>query len=99
MAALAVAATLAAAHVRGELQYRANFLVNIVYGLVYQLTGFVFIWVLLSRFDTLAGWTLGEVAFLYGLRLMVHALRGLTFGNVGRELDHLVRRGDLDRML
>jgi ABC-2 type transport system permease protein len=99
MRALVLAASLAAAHLRGELQYRANFVVNIVYGLVYQLTGFVFIWVLLGRFESLAGWTLGEVAFLYGLRLLVHALRGLTFGNVGRELEQLVRRGDFDRML
>ena len=99
MAALGITLSLYAAHLQSELQYRVNFVVNVVYGLAYQLTGFVFIWVLLDQFGAIAGWTLGEVAFLYGLRLLVHALRGLVFGNVGRELDQLVMRGDFDRML
>jgi ABC-2 type transport system permease protein len=57
------------------------------------------VWVLIARFTDLGGWTLGEVAFLYGMRLLVHALRGICFGNVGREMEWLVRRGEFDRML
>jgi ABC-2 type transport system permease protein len=95
---LTVAWALAGAYVRGQMQYRANFVVDVVMGMVYQLTGLVFIGVLLSRFESLAGWTLGEMTFLYGLRLLVHALRGVVFGNVGR-VEGLVRRGEFDRIL
>ena len=96
---LSLALVLAAAYIRGQMEYRFNFVVLVVMGLVYQLTGFVFVWVLIARFDNLGGWTLGEIAFLYGLRLLVHALRGICFGNVGREMEWLVRRGEFDRML
>ena len=34
------------ASLRGELQYRANFLLWVSSGVVYQLTGFFFIWAL-----------------------------------------------------
>ena len=47
---------------RGQMQYRVNFIVLVVMGLVYQGTGFVFIWVLLGRFQALAGWTFADIA-------------------------------------
>ena len=80
------------------MQYRANFLMMAVVQIVHQLTGFVFIAVVLERFGAIAGWTVGEVAFLYGLRLMIHSLRGVVFGNVPN-IERLVRRGEFDRML
>src|SRR5262249_45451124 len=89
---------LIAAALRTEFEYRANVLVQILFGLLYQGTGFIFIWVVLSRFKSLAGWTLGDVTFLYGLRLTAHAvwvvpLNRLIF------LDATVREGDFDRYL
>jgi ABC-2 type transport system permease protein len=95
---LSIAASLTAASLRGQLQYRANFVVLIMMGLVYQGTGFVFIWVVLSRFHALAGWTLGEVAFLYGLRLLVHGLSLPLFGALAN-VDEDVRHGEFDRYL
>ena len=98
MAALGVAYSLWVASVRGELQYRANFMIMVLMGVVYQCTGFAFIWVVLSRFQALAGWTLGEVAFLYGLRLVMHALNGSVTGGL-YSLEWQVRQGDFDRYL
>src|SRR5262245_8330711 len=96
MATIGLALSLWAASVRGELQYRANFLIMVLMGLVYQCTGFVFIWVVLSQFHELAGWTLGEVAFLYGLRLTMHALNGAITGGL-YSLEWKVRGGEFDR--
>jgi ABC-2 type transport system permease protein len=90
--------TLLGAGLRGQLQYRANFLLWIVTGLVYQLTGFVFIWVVLTRFESLAGWTLGEVAFLYALRLLGHGTGLLMFGRM-IDIEDLVREAEFDRIL
>jgi ABC-2 type transport system permease protein len=95
---LTVGWAMAGAYLRGQMQYRTNFLVDVLMGMVYHLTGLLFIGVLLSRFQDLAGWTLGEMAFLYGLRLLIHALRGVVFGNVGR-VPSLIRRGEFDRIL
>jgi ABC-2 type transport system permease protein len=94
----AACAALLAAGLKGQLQYRANFVIDVVMGLVFQGTGFAFIWVVLARFQAVAGWTIGEVAFLYGLRLTAHALWGLAFGYMTR-VGWLVRRGELDRYL
>jgi len=95
---LSIAASLTVASLRGQLQYRANFVVLIAMGLVYQGTGFVFIGVILSRFQALAGWTLGEVAFLYGLRLLVHGLSLPLFGALAN-VDEEVCHGEFDRYL
>jgi ABC-2 type transport system permease protein len=98
MASLDIAFTLWLATVKGALQYRANFLLGVTMGLVYQCTGFVFIWVVLSRFEAVGGWSLGEIAFLYGLRLMMHALNGFFSGAVFG-LQWQVRHGEFDRYL
>lgn len=98
MTTLGICWSLLAASLKGQMQYRVNFLVMLLWGLVYQGTGFVFIWVVLTRFQALAGWTLGEIAFLYGLRLTAHGLQGLLFSNVGY-VDLKVRQGEFDRYL
>ena len=95
---LSISFSMWAASVRGELQYRANFLIMVLMGIVYQCTGFAFIWVVLARFQALGGWTLGEVAFLYGLRLTMHALNGAITGGL-YNLEWKVRQGEFDRFL
>lgn len=98
MHTLSIYAALMAAGLKGELQYRMNFVMWVAMGVVYQGTGFVFIWVLLSRFEQLAGWSLGEVAFLYGLRLLGHGLQLFVFGYI-HMLEIYVREGRFDRFL
>ena len=96
--ALRITLSLYAAGIRSNLQYRANFLINVVMGVIYQGTGFAFIWVVLSRFETIAGWTLGEVAFLYGLRLMMHGTNRVLFSGLDY-FDERVLQGEFDRYL
>ena len=83
---------------RSTLQYRTDTFIVIAMALAFQGTGFAFIWVLLSRFESLAGWTLGQVAFLYGLRLIVHALAGVLTGPIF-SLEGQIRSGEFDRYL
>ncbi|WP_218004400.1 ABC transporter permease [Microtetraspora niveoalba] len=83
---------------RGALQYRLNLLIGVVTGVVYQGSGFAFVWVVMHTFPSMGGWSLREVAFLYGLRLTAHALYVLPFSSlIG--LEWLVREGELDRVL
>ena len=89
---------LASAGLRAQLQYRANCITLITMGLIWQGTGFVFIWIILSQFQKLEGWVLGEIAFLYGLRLIVHACSMLFFG-IFHRVELLIRRGMFDRFL
>lgn len=98
MATLSLMVSLWLASVRSQLQYRANFLILIAMGLIYHGTGFAFIWVVLTRFESVGGWTLGEIAFLYGLRLLIHAIGFLVSGQI-RYLDEQIRRAQFDRYL
>ena len=98
MPSLRMAPALWAAGLRSNLQYRVDFILTMAWGLIRQGIGFVLIWVILSRFQALAGWSLGEVAFLYGLRLVIHALVGLLTGQIW-SLQWMVRSGDFDRYL
>lgn len=97
MHTLAMTWALARAALRSELAYRANFLM-ISAGLIYQGVGFAFIWVVLARFDVIAGWTLGEIAFLYGVRLTAHGLWVVPFNRLV-ELDDLIKTAEFDRFL
>jgi ABC-2 type transport system permease protein len=86
------------AGLRSAMQYRTDTLIVLVMAVVFQGTGFAFAWVVLTRFQSIAGWTLGEIAFLYGLRLVVHAVAGVL-GGPFFSLEAQVRTGDFDRYL
>jgi ABC-2 type transport system permease protein len=98
MMTVRIAATLWAAGLRSSLEYRADFVLETLMGLVRQGVGFALMWVILARFETIAGWTLGEVAFLYGMRLTMLAVCGLATGNIW-SLQWMVRMGEFDRFL
>ena len=98
MRLVVIGAKLWLAGLRGGLQYRADTLIVIVMALFFQGTGFAFAWVVLSRFEAIAGWGLGEIAFLYGLRLTIHAVAGVLAGPFFG-LEWQVRSGVFDRYL
>ena len=52
---------------RSQMQYRASFVMETIGQFGALGTEFIGILVLFSRFDTLEGWSLAEVAFLYSL--------------------------------
>ncbi len=83
---------------RGQMQYRASFVMETIGQFGALGTEFIGILVLFSRFDTLEGWRLAEVAFLYSL---VHL--GFAFSDtLCRGFDSFgvtVRLGDFDRLL
>jgi ABC-2 type transport system permease protein len=61
------------AQIRSQLQYRASFALQTLGQFMATFVGFIALLLLFHRFPTLAGWSLGEVAFLYGLA-------GIAFG-------------------
>jgi ABC-2 type transport system permease protein len=90
--------TLAGASLRAEFQYRANVVTSIVGGLIYQLTGFLVVWIIVDRFTALGGWTLPEITFLYGMRLTSHGIFYATISQMF-ELDRVLINGEFDRYL
>jgi len=83
---------------RGQMQYKASFIMMSVGHFLVTIIDFLGIWILFERFSSLKSWTLTEVALFYGMVSISFALaeawpRGFdTFHN-------LVRTGDFDRVL
>lgn len=93
-----VCRALLGAAVRSAAQYRGNLVLMIVMGVAYQGSGFAFIAVVLSRYPEIGGWTFREVALIYGLRLMAHALYNIPLQVLWYQED-MIRDGSFDRFL
>jgi ABC-2 type transport system permease protein len=83
---------------RGQMEYRSSFLMQSAGQFLVTGIEFLGIWVLFSRFGQIRGWTLGEVAFFYGLISITWSIadavsRGFdVFGTT-------LKNGDFDRIL
>lgn len=89
---------LASASFRGGFQYRANAISSVISGMLYQLTGFFSVWIIVSRFNGIGGWTLAEITFLYGMRLCSHGIFYACFSQLF-DIDRILITGEYDRFL
>jgi ABC-2 type transport system permease protein len=89
---------LVGARVRSQLQYRASFALNVVTAALLTATDFLVIAVLFEHLPSLAGWSLAEVAFLYGITGMGFALADMSVGHLYDTQDQ-IRTGDFDVVL
>lgn len=84
--------------VRGALQYRADIAFTMIAGALYNGAGFATIWVVLDRFEVIAGWDIADMALLYGMRLVAHGLWLVPFNQLDWFSEY-VREGSFDRYL
>jgi ABC-2 type transport system permease protein len=89
-------ASYAAASVRSQMQYRASFLMGTLGSFLNSAMEMVAVAALFSRFGTIQGWTLPEIALLYGVVNMAFAIaestaRGFDIFGYG-----FIQRGDFD---
>ena len=91
---------LVGAQIRSQAQYRVAFFVDVL-GTALSLGGFFLsIALVLQRFGALGGWTLGEIAFLYGLLETSFGVMDMIFSGFDpRAFGERVRRGTFDQLL
>lgn len=91
---------LLAQEIRAQLQYPVSFLFELIsYALVISLF-FVSLALILQRFENIAGWTLGEIAFLYGSIEVSFGIMDMAFSGFDpRHFGEQVRRGRFDIIL
>ena len=86
--------------VRATMQYKVSFLLRTAGSLGFMLLEFAVIVVLFQRFPHLAGWSLAEVALLYGISATAFGLSELLCGALDTGLfAEMIVRGDFDRIL
>jgi ABC-2 type transport system permease protein len=99
-AALKLYFRLIAVQIKAQLQYRWGFLFDLLTTSLMIALEFGSLALVLQRFKHIAGWTLGEVAFLYGMVTMAFGAMDMIFsgfdpGDFGQK----VRRGTFDQLL
>ncbi|WP_047153466.1 ABC transporter permease [Aneurinibacillus tyrosinisolvens] len=86
------------ASIRAQMQYRYAFFMNILgWAMSYAGTA-VTMWVMLSSFHSLEGWTLWELIFLFALSVLSWGVCVLFFFHF-RSMDQYVLNGTFDRFL
>lgn len=86
------------ASVRAQMQYKASFILLSVGQFFAVGADFLALWALFDRFGALPGWTLPQIALLYGMVALAFALAEM----VGRAFDQfgpVVKSGEFDRFL
>lgn len=86
--------------IRSQMQYRAGFIMEAIATATVTAMSFVTLAFVIDRFGNIAGWSLGEIGFLYGLVEFSFGIMDMIFSgfdpqNFGRQ----VRLGRLDQML
>jgi ABC-2 type transport system permease protein len=86
------------AQIGAQAQYRASFALQVGGHFVATFTDFIVVLLLFQRFPSIAGWTLGEVALLYGLGGLAFGISELLCGGFDN-LSRMIRLGTFDRVL
>jgi len=89
---------LAAARVRSDMQYRLSFALFTLSQFTITALDFVAILIVFDNVPSLAGWSLGEVTFLYGLGNFAFGIADLWIGSV-EKVEIEIRAGTFDRVL
>lgn len=83
---------------RSQMQYRASFFMLALTHFISTFSEIIGIWVLFDRFKMVKGWTLEELALIYGIMQMGFATAEATARGFDK-FSELVRNGDFDRVL
>jgi len=89
---------LVGARIRADWQYRTSFVLFTVSQFVASFLDIVVIVILFSNVDRLAGWSVAEVALLYGTSSLAFSLADVLVSEV-EFVGHHVRHGSFDRFL
>jgi ABC-2 type transport system permease protein len=97
---LTIYARLVAMQLRAQLQYSASFILDFTGTALTLVTTFLSLTLIIGRFGTVGGWTLGEVAFLYGSVEIAFGAAQMIFAGFEPDVfGQRVRLGTFDQLL
>lgn len=85
-------------HVRSHMEYNVDFLIGTASSMLGQASALIFIWAIFSRIPEVQGWTMWEVAVIYGMANIPRGLAELFLNGVWA-MRNLVSSGHFDRLL
>jgi len=99
--ALGLYGRLLSIQIRSKLQYRVSFLFNVLGTLLATSVDFCALALVLQRFEHIGGWTLSQIAFLYGIVGTAFGVMDMTFSGFDPDTfaPQMIQRGGFDRLL
>jgi ABC-2 type transport system permease protein len=95
---ISIAWRIALLRLRGQMQYRSSFIMQIVGNFIVNFAEVIVLWALFQVFESMGGWNLAEVVFLHGLSMVMFSL-GDTVSNGIQSVPDLIRDGNFDRIM
>ncbi|MGE5603522.1 MAG: ABC transporter permease [Nitrososphaerales archaeon] len=89
---------LISSRIRSQMQYRVSFSAELLGTVLITGLDFAMVAILLTRFRAIGGWTLAEVAFLYGTSAVSFSVAELLIGGF-EDFEDWVVRGEFDQLL
>ncbi len=86
------------ASIRARMEYKTSFLFYLVAILSFYAGQIGLLYIVLSRFQSIQGWSIGEVAFLFGLMTFAQGFTTLFFSSLVH-FDQMIIKGEFDRYL
>ena len=88
-----------AAKVRQLIQYRVDFFFGVLLTFGFSIMGPLFQFLIFTKTRGYPGWTFDQMLVLQGVLLTSTGICNSLFGGVRQQIDQLVQRGELDRLL
>jgi ABC-2 type transport system permease protein len=86
--------------IRSQMQYRVSFLMDAVSTALITGVAFLSLALILHRFGEIGGWTLGEIAFLYGMVEFAFGTMDMLFSGFDPDgFPEMIRQGKFDQVL
>jgi ABC-2 type transport system permease protein len=86
--------------IRSQMQYRFSFWIDVISTILLSGSYFVALVLVMQQFKTIAGWNLGEIAFLAGMAELNFATMDMVFGGFDPDaFSPFVWKGSFDQLL
>lgn len=90
---------LVGARIRAQMQYKISFMLDFLASLLTTVLDFAVIAILFARFRSLAGWSVAEVALLYGLTSIAFSLNEIAGRGFDSPFERMMQQGAFDNVL
>nr|PZN21476.1 MAG: ABC transporter permease [Chloroflexota bacterium] len=87
------------ARIRSQMQYKVSFLLELGGTLLATAMEFVVVALLLTRFQAVGGWSLPEVALLYGMTSVAFSFAEMVARGFDAPFERMMQQGTFDRLL
>ena len=86
-------------YVKATMEYRMAFIAGFIGNVVRKIAEYLSIWVLLSSFRVIDGWSFGDVLMLYNINQFAISFSGMIFWKPMIQLESEVHKGSLDTLM